>query len=65
MQLILKRKQLCRQTEGAGKGRASGCVERINSEDGGFGVKPDRDKEADCGLGAGRMIEAVGMCIEG
>ena len=53
------------QTEGAGKGRASGCVERINSEDGGFGVKPDRDKEADCGLGAGRMIEAADMCIEG
>ena len=40
-------------------------MERINSEDGGFGVKPDRDKEADCGLGAGRMIEAADMCIEG
>ena len=40
-------------------------MERINSEDGGFGVNPDCDKEADCGLGAGRMIEAVDMCIEG
>ena len=64
MQLILKRKQLCTQTEGAGKGSWRLDVERINSEDGGFGVKPDRDKEADCGLGAGRMIEAADLCIE-